>query len=81
MSKKSAPKTPSGQAMYGEPVTDALGNEALVHESSVPEDEGGPMAWLSLREPGQEGAAAVLLDASQIDELIDRLKKARKVVK
>lgn len=71
----------NGLAVYGEPVTDTLGNEAIVHESSVPEEEGGPFLWLSLRRPGEEGAAAVLLDESQLQELVDRLEAAKGVWK
>lgn len=71
----------NGLAVYGEPVTDQLGSEALVHESSVPKDEGGPFLWLSLRRPGEEGAAAVLLDEGQLQELVDRLEAAKGVWK
>lgn len=71
----------NGLAVYGEPVTDKLGNEALVHESSVPKEEGGPLMWLSLRRPGEEGAAAVLLDEGQVQELVDRLEAAKEVWK
>lgn len=74
-------KTPNGKTLYGEVVTDILGNEAVLHEAGVDPDEGGPFAWLSLRKPGEEGAAAVLLDTEKIDSLIKQLQVAKKALK
>ena len=73
-------KTPNGKTLYGEVVTDILGNEAVLHEAGVDPDEGGPFAWLSLRKPGEDGAAAVLLDTEKIDSLIKQLQVARKAI-
>ena len=74
-------KTPNGKTLYGEVVKDILGNEAVLHEAGVDPDEGGPFAWLSLRKPGEDGAAAVLLDAEKIDSLIKQLQVAKKALK
>lgn len=74
-------KTPNGKTLYGEVVKDILGNEAVLHEAGVDPDEGGPFAWLSLRKPGEDGAAAVLLDAEKIDNLIKQLQVAKKALK
>lgn len=71
----------SGLRVFGTPVTDALGNEAYVHESIVPEDEGGPFVWLSLRRPGEEESAGVLLDFAQAEALRNRLNAAMEVWK
>lgn len=74
-------KTPNGKTLYGKVVKDILGNEAVLHEAGVDPDEGGPFAWLSLRKPGEDGAAAVLLDAEKIDSLIKQLQVAKKALK
>lgn len=74
-------KTPNGKTLYGKVVKDILGNEAVLHEAGVDPDEGGPFAWLSLRKPGEDGAAAVLLDAEKIDNLIKQLQVAKKALK
>ena len=74
-------KTPNGKTLYGKVVKDILGNEAVLHEAGVDPDEGGPFAWLSLRKPGDDGAAAVLLDAEKIDSLIKQLQVAKKALK
>lgn len=73
--------TESGLTVFGDPVTDSLGNEAYVHESAVPKDEGGPLVWLSLRRPGEDESAGVLLDQAQLQAIQDRLEAAKGVWK
>lgn len=86
MSKDNTPKgaveiivSESGLHVYGTPVTDTLGNKAIVHESSVPEFEGGPLLWLTLQEAGETEGVGVLLDQTQFLELMDRMDSAREV--
>lgn len=71
----------SGLRVFGTPVTDALGNEAYVHESIVPEDEGGPFIWLSLRRPGEDESAGVLLSQDQVEAIQARLEASKGVWK
>lgn len=70
----------SGLTVYGTPVTDTLGNKAIVHESSVPEEEGGPFLWLTLQKAGETEGVGVLLDQNQAEVLRDRLNAAIKGV-
>lgn len=59
--------------VYGTPVQDTLGNKAIVHESSVPESEGGPFMWLTLQKAGETEGVGVLLDQEQAQALRDRI--------
>lgn len=65
--------TQSGLAVYGTPVVDTLGNKVIVHESSVPEKEGGPFLWLTLQKAGETEGVGVLLNQNQAQVLQDRL--------
>lgn len=69
----------TGTKVFGEPVKDKLGNSALVHESSVPESEGGPLVWLTLQKAGETEGVGVLLDQAQLQDLQDRLDAAKGV--
>ena len=59
--------------VFGTPVTDTLGNTALVHQSRVPESEGGPYVWLTLQKQGETEAYAVHLGQEETRALRDRL--------
>lgn len=61
-------RTQSGLRVYGE-LVDRLGNRVIVHESSVPEDEGGPFVWLTLQKAGETGGVGVLLDSALLEEV------------
>lgn len=70
-------RTQSGLRVFGWPVVDTLGNKALVHESSVPESEGGPFVWLTLQKAGETEGVGVLLDSTQLEELQELLASAQ----
>lgn len=72
--------TNSGLHVYGTPVIDELGNKAIIHESSVPESEGGPFLWLTLQKAGETEGVGVLLDQNQTQVLRDRIDAAIKGV-
>lgn len=63
----------SGLRVYGTPVIDTLGNKAIVHESSVPKQEGGPFLWVTLQKAGETEGVGVLLDQAQAQDLRDRI--------
>lgn len=69
--------TASGLHVYGTPVVDLLGNKIILHESSVPEEEGGPFIWLTLQRAGETEGVGVLLDANLADLLLERFQSAR----
>lgn len=70
----------SGLAVYGTPINDTLGNRIIVHESSVPEEEGGPYIWVTLQRAGESEGVGVLLDEHQVQVLLQRLGFASKEV-
>lgn len=69
-------ETASGLKVYGPPITDKLGNRLIVHESSVPADEGGPFVWVTLQQAGETEGVGVLLDEEQLKTLILRVETA-----
>ena len=71
--------TQSGLHVYGTPITDILGNRIIIHESAVPESEGGPLVWLTLQEAGETEGVGVLLDQNLTEVLRNRLDQAKEV--
>ena len=69
----------SGLHVYGTPLIDVLGNKVIIHESSVPAEEGGPYVWLTLQQAGETEGVGVLLDENLVKVLGERLEAAREV--
>lgn len=68
-------ETASGLKVYP-PITDKLGNQLIVHESSVPANEGGPFVWVTLQKAGETEGVGVLLDEEMLKTLVLRVETA-----